>query len=146
VQTRWNLVMCHMERELYRDPGQDLRTLWWDLVERFQWVSRPEGRDAPDWASKIHFTVAPVYYQNYLLGEMMASQLQRHLVREVLGGGEGARERYVADPAVGEWLRGRLYAPGRERDWRGALAHATGSALDPVAYVEGLASVGAGAS
>ncbi len=33
VQTRWMLVMCHMERALYRDPGQDLDSLWWDLVE-----------------------------------------------------------------------------------------------------------------
>src|SRR5262249_50408525 len=65
VQSRWELVMVHMERALYRDPGQDLRTLWWDLVERFQWVRRPEGRHAPDWAAKIHFSVAPVYYHNY---------------------------------------------------------------------------------
>src|SRR5207249_1821095 len=72
VQTRWELVMCAMERELYRDPAQDLDARWWDLVERYQWVKRPEDRRGPDWASKIHFSVAPVYYQNYLLGEIMA--------------------------------------------------------------------------
>ncbi len=139
VQTRWELVMCHMERALYRDPEQDLRTLWWDLVERFQWVRRPEGRDAPDWASKIHFSIAPVYYQNYLLGEMMASQLQGHLLHTVLGGGADAGERYVASPEVGAFLRARLYAPGRRRDWRGALEHATGHALDAAAFVDELA-------
>ena len=79
VQTRWCLVMCHMERALYRDPSQDLDRLWWDLVERFQGLTRPEGRSGPDWASKIHFSVAPVYYHNYMLGEMMTSQLQRHI-------------------------------------------------------------------
>ena len=47
VQTRWEMVMVHMERAVYRDPEQDLRALWWDLVERFQWVERPEGRNAP---------------------------------------------------------------------------------------------------
>ncbi|MEO5618111.1 MAG: M2 family metallopeptidase, partial [Candidatus Eisenbacteria bacterium] len=83
VQTRWCLTMCHMERALYRDPDQDLDTLWWDLVERFQMVRRPDGRHAPDWAAKIHFSLAPVYYQNYMLGEMMASQLQAALIREV---------------------------------------------------------------
>ncbi len=30
---------------------------------------------APDWAAKIHMTGAPVYYHNYLLGELIASQL-----------------------------------------------------------------------
>src|SRR6185503_4573430 len=44
VQTRWTLVMCHMERALYSDPEQDLDALWWDLVERYQSVRRPDGR------------------------------------------------------------------------------------------------------
>ena len=36
-----------------------------------------EGRAAaPDWAAKIHIATNPVYYHNYMLGEMMASQLQ----------------------------------------------------------------------
>jgi peptidyl-dipeptidase A len=139
VQTRWELVMCHMERALYRDPSQDLRALWWELVERFQGVQRPEGRDAPDWASKIHFSIAPVYYQNYLLGEMMASQLQGHLLREVVGGGADAWERYVASPAVGAFLRERLYAPGRTRDWRGTLVRTTGRGLDAATFVDELA-------
>jgi peptidyl-dipeptidase A len=135
VQTRWELVMCHMERALYRDPEQDLDGLWWDLVERFQSVPRPEGRRAPDWASKIHFTIAPVYYHNYLLGEMMASQLEAHLIGSVLGGGPGAARAYVSSPKVGEFLRERLYRSGRTLDWRATLARATGQALDPAAFV-----------
>jgi peptidyl-dipeptidase A len=138
VLTRWCLVMCHMERALYRDPSANLNTVWWELVERFQMVPRPEGREGPDWASKIHFTVAPVYYQNYMLGEIMASQLERHLVEEVMGGPE-ARARYVSDPAVGRWLTDNLYRHGRSRNWRDTLRTATGRALDPEAFVRELA-------
>jgi peptidyl-dipeptidase A len=141
VQTRWMLVMCAMERALYRDPEQDLDTLWWDLVERFQRVQRPEGRSAPDWASKIHFSVAPVYYHNYQLGEIMASQLQRHLTHEVIGGAEPG-SRYVSSPAVGAFLREKLYRSGRSLDWRDTLRQATGQALDPAAFVEELAGRG----
>ena len=75
VFARWVLVMTNFERQLYADPDADLDTLWWDLVERFQLVRRPEGRHAPDWAAKIHLAAAPVYYQNYLYGELFASQL-----------------------------------------------------------------------
>ena len=138
VQTRWCLVMCHMERALYRDPDQDLAALWWDLVERFQGVHRPEGRKGPDWASKIHFSVAPVYYHNYLLGEMMASQIQAHLLSDVIGGGEQAWDRYVSDPAVGAFLRERLYQIGKTMDWRGAIRAATGRPLEPTAFVDDL--------
>ncbi len=135
VSTRWQLVMCHFERALYRDPEQDLDSLWWRLVERFQFVRAPEGRSAPDWAAKLHLAVAPVYYQNYLLGEMMASQLQAHILGEVVGGGDEAWSRYVASPEVGRYLRERLYRDGARRDWRGAITEATGRPLDPEPFV-----------
>lgn len=138
VQTRWMLVMCAMERALYRDPGQDLNSLWWDLVERFQSVRRPDGRDAPDWASKLHFSVAPVYYHNYMLGEMMASQLQSHIQREVLGDGPDVWARYVSSPEVGRTLIEKLYRGGKSADWRGTLGRATGGALSAAAFVDEL--------
>ena len=128
VMTRWCLVMCHMERALYADPEQDLAKLWWDLVERFQMLRRPEGRTAPDWASKIHFSLAPVYYHNYLLGEMLASQLQRMLVSEV--GNE-----WIAHPASGALLLERVYAPGKSVDWRALIQSATGAPLAADAFV-----------
>ena len=135
VQTRWELVMCHMERALYENPDQDLDTLWWDLVERFQNVPRPEGRKAPDWASKIHFSIAPVYYHNYLLGEIMASQLQAHIQEKVLGGGADVWKRYVTSPKVGAFLKEKLYRPGRTHDWQETLRRATGRPLDPTAFI-----------
>ena len=139
VQTRWEMVMVHMERALYRDPEQDLRSLWWDLVERFQGVKRPEGRHAPDWAAKIHFSVAPVYYHNYQLGEMLASQLQDHLLRKVLGGGADVWERYVRSPEVGAFLRREFYAPGKRFDWRELTRRATGRTLESRPFVDELA-------
>jgi peptidyl-dipeptidase A len=135
-------VMCHMERALYRDPAQDLDRLWWDLVERLQGLVRPEGRGGPDWASKIHFSVAPVYYHNYMLGEMMASQLQRHIQRSVLKDGGDVGPRYVTSPEVGRFLQGRLYHGGRLNDWRETLRGATGEALGASALVEDLAARG----
>jgi len=135
LATRWILVMCHMERALYANPEQDLNTLWWDLVERFQMMRRPEGRRGPDWAAKIHFTVAPVYYHNYLLGEMTASQLQSHLLEQVLGGGPDAWSRYVHEPAVGRFMAERFYATGRLYPWNETLRRATGKTLSPEPFI-----------
>ena len=86
IFARWCQTMFHFERELYRNPDQDLNKLWWDIVERCQFITRPEGRDEPDWASKIHIVISPVYYHNYMLGELVASQLQRYVVANVLNG------------------------------------------------------------
>jgi peptidyl-dipeptidase A len=130
IFARWVFVMCNFERALYRDPAQDLNTLWWDCVERYQSVNRPEGRDAPDWAAKIHIGTAPVYYHNYLLGAMMAAQLRDHLVYQVAGD----EQAYVSSPKVGSWMIETLFRPGATRDWRGWLLHATGQQLGADAY------------
>ena len=142
VQMRWNLVMCHMEQALYRDPTQDLNRLWWDLVERFQGVRRPDARVAPDWASKIHFSVAPVYYHNYLLGEVMASQLQGAIHEQALGGGADVWARYVSSPEVGRYLGERLFRSGRALPWPETVRRATGRALSPEAFIAELAGQG----
>ena len=126
---RWVLVMVFFERALYADPDQDLNTLWWDLVERFQRVTRPEGRDRPDWACKIHVALAPVYYQNYLLGDLMASQLDAHLSSTV-------SPRWFEDAATSRVLGDGLFRQGATRPWNDALRHLTGQPLDPSHYVE----------
>ena len=124
VFTRWVLVMTRFERALYEDPERDLDGLWWDLVERFQGVRRPEGRSAPDWAAKIHIATAPVYYHSYLMGECTASQLLR-TIRATTGRG------LVDNPAAGTFLRERFFAPGSTRSWNDHLVAATGAPLDP---------------
>jgi peptidyl-dipeptidase A len=130
VFVRWALVMIRFERQLYRDPEQDLDRLWWELVQRIQRVTPPGERRAPDWAAKIHFAVAPVYYHNYLLGEMIASQLQHHIVNRLSGPSR------VVKPETGEFLVGAIFRPGRSRSWEETILDATGEALNPGYFVE----------
>ena len=123
---RWGLVMAHFERELYSDPEADLDTRWWDLVERFQLLRRPPDRSAPDWAAKIHVAVAPVYYQNYLLGEMLASQLKA-TCEERFGGLVGVRE-------AGTFLVDEVFRPGALLRWDELVKKATGAPLNARAF------------
>jgi peptidyl-dipeptidase A len=121
VFARWVLVMTTFERQLYADPDGDLDAFWWELVERYQQVRRPDGRDASDWAAKIHLAVAPVYYQNYLYGELFASQLEASLAARA-GGLVDRRE-------AGELLVREVFAPGASRRWDDLVARATGTPL-----------------
>ncbi len=128
VFARWVLVMCHFERGLYAQPDADHNTRWWDLVERFQLVRRPPGRDAPDWAAKLHLALAPVYYQNYVLGELFASQLQATVERR--GG------RLYDDRATGDWLRESVFGPGARLRWDRLVERATGEPISARAFAE----------
>jgi peptidyl-dipeptidase A len=136
IMSRWVPVMSHFERALYRDPHQHLSKLWWDLEEHFQGVPRPEGHDAPDWAAKIHLGTAPVYYHNYLLGELIASQLRDEIERSVLGGNGEVGLHFVTEPAVGRYLLERVFRPAASRHWQETLAYATGERLQPGYFVE----------
>jgi len=128
VVVRWMMVMIHFERALYTQPEQDLNTLWWDLVERYQFLPRPEGRNTPDWAAKIHLALFPVYYQNYLLGLLMASQFGHHLSHP----GRSMTDRLE----VGQFLREDIFAPGASVDWETLVEQATGERLRPDYFVQ----------
>lgn len=136
VFARWCQVMVNFERELYRDPDQDLNRLWWDLVERYQLVHRPENRNAPDWAAKIHFSSSPVYYHNYMLGELFASQLHHYLVTAVLRGVDEKGLGYVGQRRVGEFLRQRVFAPGSRYHWDELIQRATGEPLTATYFAQ----------
>jgi peptidyl-dipeptidase A len=118
---RWVLVVTHFEQLFYADPERDLDTLWWDLVERYQLVRRPEGRNAPDWASKIHLAVVPVYYQNYLYGELVASQLDAAIMERAGG--------LVDHADAGQFLADDFFGPGASLRWDHLVEQATGHPL-----------------
>ncbi len=79
IFSRWCQVVFRFEMALYDNPEQDLNRVWWDLVEKYQEVKRPEGRNRPDYASKIHIATVPVYYQSYMLGQLFNSPVLYNL-------------------------------------------------------------------
>jgi len=135
IFARWCQVMMRFERSLYADPLQDLNRLWWDLVQRHQLIAPPDGRDEPDWAAKIHIVSAPVYYHNYMLGELFASQLDHAIQTRVLKAQNG-RASVVNAPEVGAFLRDNVFAAGKRYRWNDLVRRATGHALAPDHFVE----------
>jgi peptidyl-dipeptidase A len=134
IFSRWAQVMFRFEQGMYANPQQDLNKLWWDLVEKYQMVRRPEGRDAPDYASKIHIVVAPVYYHNYALGELFASQVHHAMCKKALGGVSPHDLSYHGDKRVGEFVRKQVIEPGTTLSWNELTKQATGETLNPKAF------------
>jgi peptidyl-dipeptidase A len=116
VLAQWVQVMTRFERAFYADPDGDLDAIWWELVERHQGIPRPAAPLADAWASKIHLAVAPCYYHNYLLGEILASQIEAWT---------------ASGPEVAE----RLLRPGASVRWDRLVAQATGAPLGIAAFV-----------
>jgi len=136
IMARWTMVMVDFERELYKNPDQDLNKLWWDLKKRYQLLTPPDGRDAPDWASKIHIACWPAYYHNYTLGELMASQLLDHMARTVLKTDDPAGIDGVGRAELGHYLKEKIFKPGNSLRWDQLLIQATGESLNPKYFAE----------
>lgn len=130
IFARWTLVMLNFEKTLYENPEQDLNARWWEIVGRFQQLKQPAGRaGAPDWAAKPHFTIAPVYYHNYMLGELFAAQLRHVLAREAGHEGPASELRFEGRREFGDYLKQNVFRPGALMPWPQFVASATGEPL-----------------
>ena len=133
---RWEMVMYKFEKRLYANPDQDLNNLWWELVEKYQFVKRPPGPVDAGWASKLHFTTAPCYYHNYMMGELLASQLHSHIVHNVFNYESDDDVSYVGQKELGDYLRTKVLGPGALYHWNDMIERATGQSLTPKYFVE----------
>ena len=131
VFSRWAQVMYRFEKSMYENPNQNLNDLWWKMVEKYQMVTKPEGRNMPDWATKIHIALYPCYYHNYLLGELMASQLYYYITANITKG-----QTLAGNKAVGDYLREKIFIPGARYYWNDMIEKATGEKLTAKYYAK----------
>lgn len=153
VQSRFMQVVYRFEKAMYADPEQDLNALWRSLVEKYQLLAYPEGRDEPDWAAKIHIALYPCYYHNYQLGELFASQMHHYIVKNITCGNasrscspsadvshDGAQrssvsgsdlpsDSYTGCVDVGRWLTENIFSVGKLYPWNEMITRATGEKL-----------------
>lgn len=140
VFCRWAQVMTRFEQGMYSDPDQDLGRLWWELKRRYQLLEPPDdlvgadGRSRPDYGAKTHIVNEPVYYHNYMLGDLFACQLHDYIATAVLGGSDPDRESFYAKLEVGDYLRARVFAPGNRLPWKELVIRATGAPLSAKAF------------
>lgn len=131
VFSRWAQVMYRFEKSMYENPGQDLNQLWWNTVEKYQMLAKPEGRNMPDWATKIHVALYPCYYHNYLLGELLASQWFSFITTNITQG-----QSFVGNKAVGTYMKEKVFMPGSRYEWNEMIERSTGEKLTAKYYAK----------
>lgn len=135
IFSRWVLVVTHFEKELYSNPSQDLNSLWWKLVNKYQKIHIPPNREGKnDWAAKYHIGLAPVYYFSYLLGEIFASSIEEVLLKET-----GSKN--IDTPEAGQLLQQKLFKPGNSMKWSDLIEHVTGQSLRSDSWINHFATL-----
>ncbi len=134
IFSRWAQVMQRFERELYYNPDKDLNSLWWELKEKYQGLKRPENWDNPDYLSKIHIVAYPVYYHNYALGELLASQFTYYLINRYYG--KNSSVSFYGKKEIGKFFKDKIFSKGATLFWNKLIEDATGSTLEPDFFVK----------
>lgn len=135
---RWTIVMFNFEKELYENPDQDLNSLWWELAEKYQGIKKPEGRNSPDWASKIHLVSSPVYYHNYMMAALMVSQIQHYIGTAILKTDRPYDFDVTENKEVGRWFKDKFYRTGASYNWNELLKRSTGEELNAKYFADSL--------
>jgi len=135
IFARWVFVMYRFEKSLYENPDQDLNSFWWDLHKKYLLINKPEGRNKPDWTTKIHIATSPVYYHNYLLGEVLSSQLNHYLHKRVLKSNDLWNNVLINRKEIGEYLIDNLFKFGSSLHWKEVIKISTGEELKTEYYL-----------
>ncbi len=130
---RWVLTMLHFEQEMYKNPDQDLNKLWWSLKAKYQLQSPPINMKGHDYGAKMHVVGAPVYYHNYMLGDLFACQLYDYISTEVMGC-QPLQSSFYGHPEVSDFLKNKVFAPGNLYNWNDLTIHATGQPLSAKSF------------
>lgn len=131
VFSRWAQVMYWFEKYMYQNPDQDLNQLWWNMVEKYQMIRKPENRDMPDWAAKVHVALYPCYYHNYLLGDLLAAQYHHHIATNIT-----EKRSFTGEKAVGDYLKKMVFSVGAKYDWDEMITRSTGEKLTAKYYAD----------
>jgi peptidyl-dipeptidase A len=126
-RVRLLLARARFEFQAYAAPGGDLLGIFQQIHEKHLGVPFDALRG---WATDPYWTSHPVYWQNYLVGQAIASQ-SLNALRHQFG-------RLLDRPAVGGWLRRYYYGPGATLPWQEKVRQATGSALGVTAFLKDL--------
>ena len=124
---RQRSAYCLFEYEMYSNPEANLDAIM------AKWEANVLGCSLDDtsrWAANAWFISYPVYWQNYVLADVMASQVHHHLEREY---GPLAKSKEAFDFIIGHYI-----TPGAITSWLSKIEAATGEPLNPKALIEDL--------
>ncbi len=81
-------------------------------------------------------TSSPVYYHNYMLGNLLASQLLHHMATKIVRQDDINTLNLSRDPRLGKYLKEKVFSPGKTWKWDELIKRATGEPLNPAYFAQ----------
>lgn len=124
-----SIQIINFEREMYKNPDQNLGKLWHDMKCKYKGRSENEDIDN-EWATVPHYLSHPVYYQNYFRAALIKAQMYKHLTKE-LG-------LLTENKQTAQYLNENLFRYGLSVDENDLIEQFTGEKLSSKAFCDSL--------
>ncbi len=124
---RFHLYRFMTETMLYLQPDKKFNEIQKELAKKYLLIDTENFRTQV--LSNIIYISYPLYTQNYLLADMIASQIHKTL-EEKFG------KEYAFNKDVGEYLIHNFYSNGEYFNWNQRLIKGTGKPLDIETYFD----------
>ena len=124
-----SMQIINFEREMYKNPNQDLGKLWHDLKCQYKGHNQSEKIDN-EWATIPHYLSHPAYYQNYFRADLMKAQMYEHLTNK-LGN-------LTENPNTAEYLNKNIFEYGKSIEENDLIEQLTGKKLSSDALCKSL--------
>lgn len=123
------LTLINFEKEMYKNPDQDLKKLWHDMKVKYQMRSEKEDLDN-GWAIIPHFLSHPAYYQNYFRATIIKAQMYNYLTSK-LGN-------LTENPNTAKVLKEELLQYGKSLEENELIENMTGKKLSVDDFINSL--------
>ena len=124
-----SMMIINFEKEMYKNPDQDLGQLWHDMKCKYTGRNESEGVDN-EWATIPHYLSHPGYYQNYFRADLIKAQMYNHLTDEL---GPITENKHTA-----EYLNEHLFRYGKSIEEDELIEKFTGQKLSADALCNSL--------
>lgn len=121
------LFNMRLELSAYAESSQNMPELERELTREIRLLRFPE-EDPSQWEANTWYTSYPVYWQNYILASVIASQAHETITERF--GLEAS-----ANPDLAAYLRENFYASGNAFTWWERVRRGTGKPLNPEPYL-----------
>jgi peptidyl-dipeptidase A len=120
------MAIIDFERQMYKNPNQDLKTLWRDMSVKYKGRNE-QDEPSNEWATIPHYLSHPGYYQNYFRSALIKAQLYEALTDKM--GGKLTQNTQTAD-----YLNENLFCYGGSKTDDENLIHISGKPLSAEAF------------
>lgn len=120
-----SMTIIEFERNMYKNPDQDLKELWKDLNVKYKGRSE-QDKPSNEWATVPHYLSHPGYYQNYFRSSLIKAQLYDSLTDKF--------GKLTENKETSKYLDEHIFQYGGSKDDNEILRDVTGKNLSAEAF------------